>query len=84
LSQSLIIGALGALTGIGLGFLLALTLSKVPFPHSDYFVLEYFPVIFNPLHYLFGIFFGLVTPFVAGLMPSLKASKIDPVIILRG
>jgi lipoprotein-releasing system permease protein len=84
LSQSVFIGLLGAITGDILGFLLAYALSNVPFPKSDFIVLNYFPVIFNPLHYLFGIFFGIATPFFAGLMPSLKASKIDPVVILRG
>lgn len=84
LSQSLFIGLLGALTGNLLGFLLSLALSKVPFPHNDFVGLSYFPVIFRPEHYLFGLAFGLITPFVAGLTPSLKASKLDPVIILRG
>jgi lipoprotein-releasing system permease protein len=84
LSQSLFIGLLGAITGELLGFLLSFALSKVPFPHNDFIAIKYFPVIFKPTHYLFGLIFGVVTPFVAGLMPSLKASKIDPVVILRG
>lgn len=84
LSQSVFIGLLGALSGLLLGFLLALTLSKVPFPQNDYVALNYFPVAFEPAHYLFGLLFGLITPLVAGLLPSLKAARIDPVIILRG
>ncbi len=84
LSQSLFIGLLGALFGELLGFLLSYALSNVPFPHNDFISLKYFPVVFMPAHYIFGLVFGLVTPFVAGLMPSLKASKIDPVAILRG
>ena len=84
LSQSLIIGLLGAVTGIILGYFLSYALSRVPFPSSSFFALKYFPVIFNPMHYVFGIVFGVVTTFAAGLLPSLKASKVDPVIILRG
>ncbi|GAB3915853.1 ABC transporter permease [Mucilaginibacter boryungensis] len=84
LSQSVFIGLLGAISGLMLGFLLSYALSKVPFPQNDYVALNFFPVAFNPAHYFFGLLFGLITPFVAGLMPSLKASKIDPVIILRG
>lgn len=84
LSQSLFIGFFGALMGEILGFILAYCLSRVPFPHNDFISLKFFPVIFNPNHYLFGMLFGLVTPLVAGLMPSLKASKIDPVVVLRG
>jgi lipoprotein-releasing system permease protein len=84
LSQSLFIGFFGAVMGEMLGFLLAFALSKVPFPHNDFIALKFFPVIFRPSHYLFGLIFGVITPLVAGLMPSLKASKIDPVAILRG
>ncbi len=84
LSQSLFIGFFGAMMGEVLGFLLAYALSRVPFPHNDFIALKFFPVIFNPAHYIFGLAFGVVTPFIAGLMPSLKASRIDPVAILRG
>lgn len=84
LSESLFIGLMGAIAGEVLGFLLSYALSRVPFPHNDFISLKYFPVIFRPSHYLFGLIFGVVTPFAAGLMPSLKASKIDPVAILRG
>jgi len=84
LTQSVFIGLLGALSGLLLGYLLSLALSRVPFPKNDYVALDFFPVNFSPAHYIFGLAFGLVTPFIAGLLPSLKASKIDPVIILRG
>lgn len=84
LSESLFIGFFGAIMGEVLGFLLAFALSRVPFPRNDFIALKFFPVIFNPAHYVFGMVFGLVTPFIAGLMPSLKASRIDPVAILRG
>ena len=84
LSQSMVIGLLGALSGILLGFLLSYGLSRVPFPSNDFIGLKYFPVIFNPKHYMFGIVFGILTTFVAGFAPSLKASRIDPVAILRG
>jgi len=84
LSQSIFIGLLGAIIGLIFGFLLAYALSRVPFPKSDFIAIKFFPVIFRPSHYFFGLVFGVVTPFIAGLMPSIKASKIDPVAILRG
>ena len=84
LSQSLVIGFAGALSGIMLGFGLSYILSRVPFPANEFIGLKYFPVIFNPQHYLFGIVFGILTTFVAGFMPSIKASQVDPVAILRG
>jgi lipoprotein-releasing system permease protein len=64
--------------------LLSYGLSRVPFPNQGMISLKFFPVIFEPLHYIFGVIFGVSTTFVAGLMPSIKASKIDPVEILRG
>ncbi len=85
LSQSLIIGTLGAITGIMLGFGLSYALSRTPFPPTNAFIsLKFFPVIFNPLHYAFAVVFGIITTLFAGLMPSIKASRIDPVAILRG
>lgn len=84
LSQSLAIGMLGALTGLLIGFILSFGLSQVPFPASDFLWLKYFPVVFLPKYYIFGLFFGVITTFFAGILPSIKASKIDPVAILRG
>jgi len=85
LSQSLVIGLLGAVTGLMLGFALSYALSRTPFPANNSFIsLKYFPVIFRTGHYVFGILFGLITTFIAGLMPSVKASRVDPVAILRG
>ncbi|MFM7021575.1 MAG: ABC transporter permease [Flavobacteriales bacterium] len=84
LAQSITIGLLGALSGLLFGFLLAYGLSCVPFPSQGFVSLKTFPVIFEVKYYVFGVLFGVITTLVAGLMPSLKASKIDPVAILRG
>jgi lipoprotein-releasing system permease protein len=84
LSQSLIIGFIGAVTGIMLGFVLSYMLSRVPFPENEEIAWKYFPVLFKPVYYIFGIVFGILTTFFAGFVPSVKASRIDPVAILRG
>ncbi|AEV98265.1 ABC transporter [Niastella koreensis] len=84
LSQSLFIGFIGATAGILLGFILSYLLSRVPFPDNEEISWKYFPVLFKPLYYIFGTVFGILTTFFAGLAPSIKASRIDPVIILRG
>jgi len=84
LSQSLFIGFIGAMAGILLGFILSYMLSRVPFPDNDEISWKYFPVLFRPVYYIFAMVFGMLTTFFAGLAPSVKASRIDPVIILRG
>ena len=84
LSQSLAIGVLGALSGILLGFIISYLLSLLPFPKNDFIGLKHFPVLFKVRHYAFGMFFGIVTTFAAGILPSLKAARVDPVAILRG
>jgi len=84
LTQSIIIGFLGALAGLIFGFLLSYGMSRVPFPSQGFVSLKTFPVIFEVKYYVFGVLFGVITTLIAGLMPSIKASKIDPVEILRG
>lgn len=84
LSQSLFIGIIGAVSGLLLGFLLSYGLSKVPWPEDEYFVITHFPVNFDSLYYIVGMFFGIITTGLAGLLPALKASRVDPVAILRG
>jgi lipoprotein-releasing system permease protein len=83
LSQSIVIGLIGAVAGIALGFVLSYSISRVPFPKSDIVSLKYFPIIFELKYYVFGVVFGIVTTFIAGFMPSLRASKADPLAILR-
>ncbi len=84
LSQSLIIGFIGALTGIALGYILSYSLSRVPFPENEEIAWKFFPVLFKPGYYFFGVLFGVITTFFAGFLPSVKASRVDPVAILRG
>jgi lipoprotein-releasing system permease protein len=84
LSQSLLIGILGSSAGILLGFSLSYGLSLVPWPEDDLVILTHFPVAFEIKYYMLGAVYGLLTTAMAGLMPALKASRIDPVAILRG
>jgi lipoprotein-releasing system permease protein len=83
LSQSLVIGMLGAILGLGLGYVLSFGMSRVPFPQGEITSLKFFPVLFDVRYYLLGASFGVLTTFLAGLMPAKKAAKVDPVAILR-
>jgi lipoprotein-releasing system permease protein len=84
LFQSLIIGVLGGLLGLLVGFVFSYLLSVTPFPEAGFFRITTFPVNFLPQHYILGVLFGFLTTLFAGYFPSRKASKIDPVVIIRG
>jgi lipoprotein-releasing system permease protein len=84
LSQSLIIGVIGALLGLAMGYIFCYILSRTEFPMNDLIVMTYYPVRFQAGYYVFGFLFGIGTTFLAGFSPSLKAARTDPVEILRG
>ncbi len=85
LLQSLIIGAAGGLIGLFIGLVLSTIISYIPFPETGGIItIDTFPVSFHLRHYLMGIVFGLLTTLFAGWFPSRKASRIDPVEIIRG
>ncbi|HPH82201.1 MAG TPA: ABC transporter permease [Flavobacteriales bacterium] len=84
LLQSVIIGILGALMGVALGALISYGIDQIPFPARDIIKLDTFPVSYKFKHYFLGIFFGFITTLFAGYFPSKKASKVDPVAIIRG
>lgn len=82
--QSVMIGIAGGLLGLVIGFFFSYLLSRTPFPAGEFFRIDTFPVNFNPVHYIIGVFFGFLTTLFAGWFPSRKAAKVDPVAIIRG
>jgi lipoprotein-releasing system permease protein len=82
--QSLVIGLIGSLFGLVIGYLLSSLIAQAPFNGGDFISLDHFPVNFDPKYYVIGIVFGVTTTAFAGYMPSRKAAKIDPIEILRG
>lgn len=73
-------GALGLLFGLGATGLI----STIPFETESLPTIKTYPVNYNPTFYLIGAIFSLVTTFFAGYFPARKASKVDPVVIIRG
>lgn len=84
LTQSLIIGLVGSLMGLLVGFVFSLLLAQVPFDGGELLALDSLPINFDSKYYLIGIVFGVLTTAVAGWMPARKAGKIDPIEIIRG
>lgn len=81
---ALTIGFVGGLLGLILGFLLSATIDQIPFNTSALPTIKTYPINYNPKFYIIGAVFSLITTYFAGLFPARKASKIDPVIIIRG
>ncbi|WP_317172930.1 ABC transporter permease [Flavobacterium columnare] len=81
---SMVIGITGGILGLFLGFVFSNIIDLIPFNTAALPTVKTFPMNYNPLFYVIGITFALLTTCIAGLFPALKASKIDPVEIIRG
>ena len=81
LTESIVIGIIGGFIGLGFGYLIANLVNKIPFETAG---LHTLPMAFTLKDYVLAFIFGLVTTFIAGYIPARKASKIDPVTIIRG
>ncbi len=84
LSQAMIIGIIGGILGLLLGYFLLITIDQVPFKTEALPTITTFPVNHNIIFYIIGICFALLSTFFAGYFPSQKAKKIDPVRIITG
>lgn len=81
---ALSIGIFGGLLGLLFGFGLSALIDQIPFNTAALPTVKTYPINYNPRFYLIGGIFSIVTTYMAGYLPSRKASKIDPVVIIRG
>lgn len=81
LQQAVFIGILGGLVGLTLGFSLTYMVSRIYIGAGS---LKYLPMSFYIPHYVEALMFGILTTIAAGYFPARKASKVDPVTIIRG
>jgi len=84
ISIALSIGIFGGILGLLFGFGLSAIIDQIPFNTASLPTIKTYPINYNPKFYIIGGIFSIVTTYMAGYFPSRKASKIDPVIIIRG
>ncbi|MBT8310580.1 MAG: FtsX-like permease family protein, partial [Flavobacteriaceae bacterium] len=81
---AMIIGFVGGILGLVIGLGLASFISTIPFQTEALPTVETYPVNIQPLFFIIGFTFAMLSTFLAGYLPSKKAKKIDPVRIIRG
>ncbi|WP_242084621.1 ABC transporter permease [Aestuariivivens sediminis] len=83
MSQAMIIGFVGGILGLLIGYGLTSLIDTIPFKTEALPTIETYPINMNPLFFVIGFTFALVSTFLAGYLPSKKSKKIDPVKIIR-
>lgn len=84
ISQALIIGFVGGLLGLILGYGVTTIIDNTPFDTPALPSIKTYPIEYEIKYYIVGITFAMLSTFFAGYFPSKKAEKIDPVDIIRG
>ena len=78
------IGIAGGLAGLLFGFGMTAMIDQIPFETAALPTIKTYPVSYKPGYYVIALLFSFVTTYLAGFFPARKASRIDPVIIIRG
>jgi lipoprotein-releasing system permease protein len=84
ISLSLIIGFAGGLFGLLFGYIFSSIISIIPFETASLPTVKTYPISYDAIYYSISMIFALFTTTIAGLFPAMKASKVDPVEIIRG
>lgn len=82
--QAVLIGLIGGVVGIGIGYGVSVIIDNLPFVTEALPTIKTFPVNYNLSFYVSAVSFSLGATFLAGYLPARKAKKIDPVEIIRG
>ena len=80
----MIIGLIGGVAGLLLGFIFTAIIDQIPFETAALPAIHTYPINYNIIYYFIGAVFSFMTTYTAGYFPARKASKIDPVVIIRG
>ncbi|OCB78502.1 ABC transporter permease [Flavobacterium crassostreae] len=84
ISLSIIIGVTGGFFGLIFGFIFSSIIDIIPFSSPSVPSVTTYPIDYNSSYYGIGIVFALFTTLISGLFPAMKASRVDPVEIIRG
>ncbi|UKM64344.1 FtsX-like permease family protein [Flavobacteriaceae bacterium GSB9] len=84
MSQAMIIGFVGGVLGLIIGFILVNIIDHIPFKTEALPTVETYPINLNPVFFIIGFAFAMLSTFLAGYLPAKKAKRIDPVKIIRG
>lgn len=81
---SLSIGIVGAIAGVIFGFLFSIIIDAIPFSSTSLPAVDSYPIDYGIQYYSIAVLFAMITTYLAGWLPAKKASRVDPVIIIRG
>jgi len=84
ISQALIIGLVGGIIGLIVGYLGSLAIDLTSFETEALPTIKTYPINYDPMFYIIAIVFAVISTFLAGYLPARKAENIDPVEIIRG
>lgn len=83
LTESLLIGIVGGILGLLLGFTMQQVVGSIRMDVKGFVSMEYLRFNSSPIFFVFAYFFALVVTAIAGYLPARKASKIDAIDIIR-
>lgn len=78
ITEATMLGGIGGIFGVALAYIIA-TITNI----ISIIVTKSYFISFNPLYYLIGLLLSILVSTLAGIAPSNKASKLDPVEALR-
>jgi len=83
LTESLVIGILGGLLGLAVGYALQQIVGHIKMDVRGFVAMEYLQFNSSPGFFVFAYMFGLIATALAGYIPARKASKVDAIDIIR-
>ncbi|SFC41588.1 lipoprotein-releasing system permease protein [Flexibacter flexilis DSM 6793] len=82
--EALVIGFAGGVLGLIFGYVVCRIAAMVEVKIKGLVTLDHLNINFDPMFYVAGFAFAIISTALAGYIPARKASRIDPVDIIRG